>query len=72
MDVEEVCGMEIVKVHSWRLKVHRWGVNVRRSMVKVNFPPKVINRGLCSIDVLLRVEFLKGEVFVVVYSIPEL
>ena len=56
MDVEEVCGMEIVKVHSWKLKVHRWGVNVRRSMVKVNFPPKVINRGLYSIDVHLRVE----------------
>ena len=59
-----------MKVHSWKLKVHRWRMNVRTSMVKVNFP--LINRGLYSIDVHLRVEFLKGEVFVVVYCIPEL
>ena len=72
MDVEEACGMGIVKVRSGKLKVHRWRVNVRRSMVKVlNLPPKVIIRGLYSIGLHLRVE-LSSLTFVVLDSIQGL
>ena len=73
VDEEEVWRMGIMKVHSlikihrW-MKVHRMAVKVNLSSVKVSLPQAKVNVHLKT----LEQGFLKGEVFVVVYNIPEL